>query len=93
MAALVRFAPLELLTAWTPAHSDPATLTCRFDVATLCLDEACAPAVVPEGSDVRWIGDDAARREVQTALESGRRFEVVGPPGAGGVPIREGASP
>jgi hypothetical protein len=92
LEVLARFAPLELLTAWTPAHSDPATLTCRFEVsaARLGAGEGSGRA----GPD-RWIGadDPSAQRDLQALLEDGRRFRIIGPPrhegGRSGLPIRE----
>ena len=86
VTALTQLAPLELLTAWTPAHSEPATMTVRF-------------AVSPPGDETpepeTWIATDDthAHRRLQSALESGRRFEIIGPPAPGGVPLREVTSP
>ncbi len=84
------FAPLELLTAWTPAHSDPATLTCRFECSAGRLDAGEGFAGPGRGIDV---DDPSALRDLQALLEDGRRFYVMGPPRQDGwrrrVPVRE----
>jgi hypothetical protein len=86
-AAITQLAPLELLTAWTPAHSEHSTATCRFAVATPRRDESAGAT--------SWIAtdDDGAQRQLQSALEDGQRFEIIGPVSSGGVPLREVACP
>jgi hypothetical protein len=88
LEAFARYAPLDLLTAWTPAHTDPATLTFRFEV------RAAHPARGTRPD--RWIGtgDAPAQRALQALLEGGARCAVVGAPrrdrGAMEVPLRMG---
>ncbi len=88
LAALAPLAPLELLTAWTPAHSEPATMTCRFAVAAEPGRETSPPATM-------WIAPDDhdGQRRLQSGLESGGRYEVVGSPGPDGVGLHEVSSP
>ncbi len=78
-----RFGPLELLSAWTPAHSDPATLTYRLRLAAGALD------TVVEGGRVR-VGlapdlaidpeDGPSLQQLERRIEHGERFAIVGPP-------------
>ena len=79
-----RMGPLELLTAWTPAHSHAASLTYRVTIDDAALLRL---ARVPSGEAVRppadrWIdsGDHAAIEALQARIEAGERFCVVGPP-------------
>jgi hypothetical protein len=91
-----RFGPLDLVTAWTPAHSDPWTLTFNFPVTSARIERALAPGE-PDASaaDIRWIDcdEESELRTLQSELESGRHFQVVGAPVIDGsftrVPIRE----
>jgi hypothetical protein len=82
-----RLGPLELLSAWTPAHSDPASLTYRAHLDDAALrhlarDEAGG---VPEPPAELWIdsGDEAALQALQERIEAGERLWVVGPPETG----------
>ncbi len=93
-----RFGPLELVTAWTPAHSDPNTLTFRFPVTAERIDHALMSDDTPlteHGDDIRWIDCDeqGELRQLQAEIESGRRFLIVDGPTITGaytrVPIRE----
>lgn len=79
-----RMGPLRLLTAWTPAHTYPASLTYRAE-----LDDAALLRLAgdPEGSAARpaptaWIGSDdhAAMQALQERIEAGERWCVAGPP-------------
>lgn len=69
-----RLGPLEVLTAWTPAHGNPATLTYRIGG-----DGATLPKTPPSYTSIA-CNDGAALRELQQSLESGRRFRIVGLP-------------
>jgi hypothetical protein len=78
-----KFGPLELATAWTPAHSIPQTLTYCFDVSELAIraaagDPSAEPARPPPE---RWVAadDEAAMQSLQDAIEDGRRFVICGP--------------
>jgi hypothetical protein len=97
------FGPLELLTAWTPAHSDPATLTFRFPVSKARLEHALASGPtaargpLPDRSRLVDCDDEDELRALQAALEAGDRLEVVGGRILEGsfarVPVREIEAP
>ena len=94
LAVCARFAPLELVTAWTPAHTDPRTLTFRFPATAERTERALAadsrvsresadgPIRGPIRAPIRWIDcdEDEALRALQADIESGRRFHIVGAP-------------
>ncbi len=76
-----RFGPLELLTAWTPAHSDPSTITFRFPATKERIETALGqdegPAFDPAA--VEWIDcdDTEALRALQLRIEAGERLELL----------------
>lgn len=78
-----KFGPLELETAWTPAHSIAETLTYAFDVTELSLRAAAGdPTALLErpAPDFHLESEDrAAMLALQHAIESGERFVLVGP--------------
>lgn len=91
------FGPLELLTAWTPAHSDPRTLTFRFEPTAETIGRVLrgeVDEIPPDAPGVRWIDcdDDDVLQDLQAELEAGRRYAVLGPARIDGsyvtVPIR-----
>ncbi len=79
-----RFGPLELVTAWTPAHSEAATLTYRVPITEVSLRSALGdPAVTlerPEPDFEIQAGDEAAMQALQARIEAGERFVIPGPP-------------
>jgi hypothetical protein len=80
-----KLGPLELLTAWTPAHADPATLTYRVRIDETGLRAAAGDlsAVRPERPrpDLTIAaGDEPALRALQARIEAGERFAICGPP-------------
>jgi hypothetical protein len=79
-----RFGPLELLSAWTPAHADPATLTYAVDLTETRLRHALgdpeAALDVPPPDFHVTAGDEPAMRRLQARVEAGERFVVAGPP-------------
>lgn len=79
-----RMGPLALLTAWTPAHTDPCTLTYRADLTDESLRALAGdPSVtLPCPPPDLWMDtrDLPSMRALQTRLESGERLSVVGPP-------------
>ena len=87
--------PLELITAWTPGHSDPHTLTYRFTVTQEKLEMALTERPPPLPDDVQWVDcdEEAELRALQSKLEEGRHFELVGIPVSDGsytrAPVRE----
>lgn len=79
-----RFGPLDLLTAWTPAHSEAETLTYRLQVTEDNLRYACgdpdATLEYPEADFEVTADDRAAMQDLQARIEAGEKYVVVGPP-------------
>jgi len=78
-----RFGPLDLVTAWTPVHSFPASLTYSFPVDDRVLREAAGDptARVPRPEPTRWLPtDDTSLIALQRDLEAGARWKLLGPP-------------
>jgi hypothetical protein len=96
LASLARFAPLRLLTAWTPAHTEPRTATVRLPPTDATVPPAPDGGAADAG-DAAWLAvdDDEALRALQHRLESGERLEIAGPPREDGAglrfPVREAA--
>ncbi|MHC5022545.1 MAG: hypothetical protein ACYTGG_01360 [Planctomycetota bacterium] len=86
-----RFGSMELLTAWTPAHSMPATLTYRLELADEPLRSALGDPDVtisrPAADTEINVEDHGAMRRLQARLEDGERFAIAGPPRAAGGAI------
>ena len=81
-----KFGPLELQTTWPPAHSFPATLTYAFPVTDHCMRAAAGDpdvAIERPPADL-WLDaeDEATMRRLQTEIEAGARFSLVGAPSA-----------
>ncbi|WP_428265356.1 hypothetical protein [Haliangium sp.] len=80
----VRFGPLALRTAWTPAHSEPNTLTYLVHLDDEALRHACgdpsATLAYPAPTLEIAADDHGAMQELQRRVEAGERFAVVGPP-------------
>jgi hypothetical protein len=79
-----RFGALELLSAWTPAHSEPATLSYRWTVTEEALrsgmgDPGVALPRPPADFEIA-VGDADGARALQARIESGERFVIPGPP-------------
>ncbi len=96
-----RFGPLELLTAWTPAHAFPATLTYRVELTDErlrhALGDASAAVSVPKTDREVAVDDVARMQELQRHLEDGSHYVITGPPrrrpdGSVAVPLAETAS-
>lgn len=94
-----RFGPLELMTAWTPAHSEAETVTYFMPVDDRCILAAAGDpsAEIPRPEAHFTVGaqDRDKMLELQDALERGERFMIPGPPvpdparpGAFRVPVR-----
>ena len=79
-----RFGPLDLLSSWTPAHSEAATLTYRLNVTDEAIRQAYGDPEVaipyPETDFEIEAGDEAAMLELQHRIEAGEEFVVAGPP-------------
>jgi len=73
--------PLELMTAYTPAHSLPRTLCFRAPVASVALDSLLVgPSNAPAPNAFLDVDDVPALRRLQTEIEEGVRYDLVGPP-------------
>lgn len=75
-----RFGPLELLTAFTPAHSYAKTLTYRHDTSRATLSRVIADAPTPEVEPTHHVRvDDAGLTGLQRRIERGARCTLAGP--------------
>jgi len=93
-----RMGPLGVLTAWTPGHSEPWTLTYAAttdDGALRNLAHDLDASVAHPEPDF-WVESDdhAEQQRLQDLIEAGQRFELVGPPESLGskrqrIPIRQ----
>jgi hypothetical protein len=76
--------PLRIVTAWTPAHTKPWTLTYSVAVCDSALRHLAGDpggTVTTPPADFWLRSDDhAAMRDLQVRIESGERFRVVAPP-------------
>jgi hypothetical protein len=96
-----KFGPLRLATAWTPAHTEPATLTYGVDIDAEVLRASMGdPSVrLPRPAPTLWIDDrdHNAMIALQDRIEAGERFVVTGPPerigGGQRVPIAHDPRP
>lgn len=88
----VDLGPIELVTAWTPAHSLPRTLTFRLLPEEMRPDVLLAGAAVhplaPPPTELLDPDDPAALRELQARIEAGARVRVVGRPWSAGSHVR-----
>ena len=93
-----RFGALELITAWTPAHSDPATLTYQIELTEEHLRGGLGdPAAVqprPAADFELPAGDKKAMQRLQDRIEAGERFVIPSVPiraedGSIRVPVRQ----
>ncbi|HEX7841134.1 MAG TPA: hypothetical protein VF469_26835 [Kofleriaceae bacterium] len=92
LAHYVELGPLELATAYTPAHTMPRTLTFRTPIdeerlASLLMRPATHP-LAPPANVVVDVDDVANLRQIQRELESGVRYELVGAPEARGTYVQ-----
>lgn len=80
----VDLGPIELLTAWTPAHSLPRTLTFRLQPEELSLETLlAAPSahpLAPAPNELIDPDDPHALRALQQRIEDGWSVRVVGRP-------------
>jgi hypothetical protein len=91
-----RMGPLQLLTAWTPAHTKPATFTYRAQIDEDCLRHLAGDpggrVSRPEAEEHLRTDDHQAMQALQRRIESGERWCIAGPPetrgaGAPRVPL------
>jgi hypothetical protein len=85
-----KFGELELLTAYTPAHSDPRTLTYRFQVNKKRVARALSGRdcyqKTPENAFFMDADNTGEMISVQKRLEAGEKISVCG------RPIRDGST-
>jgi hypothetical protein len=83
-----KFGPMELKTAYTPAHTEPETLTYVFDVTEDTIRAAMGDrtVVLPRPEPTEWLDSDDVEgmMRLQDRIESGARYVITGPP------LREG---
>jgi hypothetical protein len=81
--------PLDLVTAYTPAHSIPATLTFRADLTTARLRRALRGAPRAPRTE-RWldVDDERALAALQAEIEAGERWCIAGAPVLRGSEVR-----
>lgn len=84
----VRFGPLDLYTAYTPAHSLPETLTYGFEVSDDKLRHAAGdPSVAlefPEPDRHLHADDIEGMQALQREIEGGARYAIAGAPAVRG---------
>lgn len=80
-----RMGPLRLLTAWTPAHTFPQSLTYQVDIDDATLLRLAGDPLAPAAdlpAPALWIRSDdhPAMEALQARIEAGERFCVAGSP-------------
>lgn len=79
-----RLGTLELLSAWTPAHTEPWSLTYGITLSdTALLGLARDVSVTPAATQPDLVidsADHAAMRALQARIEAGERFVIAGRP-------------
>lgn len=84
LAVHTRLGPLELMTAWTPAHSEPWSLTYRANITEAAVRNlAREPGYEPErpAPDLMVDSEDhATMQRLQKEIEAGARYVVTGRP-------------
>jgi hypothetical protein len=79
-----KFGPLDLVTAYTPAHSEPRSLTYRFDVTDERLRAACGDPSIslirPAATEELDADDEEGMRRIHAEVRAGVRWQVVRAP-------------
>ncbi|MCA9562596.1 MAG: hypothetical protein KC561_03860 [Myxococcales bacterium] len=87
-----KFGNLDLVTAYTPAHSEHMTLTYRVEVSLNGLLNACGDpsASIERPEPEFWLdaADEAHAIQMQDQIEAGTRYQIVGPPQMSGDSVR-----
>lgn len=81
-AVHVKFGPVRLETAYTPAHSYAASFTYRHPTDLATLERVIAGEEPPLPKRTRWIAadDERALKALHVLIERGRSVELAGPP-------------
>lgn len=97
LGSYVSFGPLEVVTAYTPAHSVRRTLTWRlhlqqFGVESALMKPGGVSPSAPPATHMLDVDDEEALIALQRDIERGVRVAIVGPPSTRGsivqVPLR-----
>jgi len=96
LATYVDLGPLDVVTAYTPAHSLPRTMCFRAEIREESLQSLLmGPRVHPMSPPANYlldVDDLDALKSVQRELETGRRYQIVAAPSVHGawvqVPMR-----
>ena len=92
----VSLGPLEVITAYTPNHSVPKTLTWRLElkrplIEAALINNGASVAALPATHMVD-VDDEDALKQMQSEIEDGVRYQIVGQPMTRGsivqVPVR-----
>jgi hypothetical protein len=79
-----KFGPLDLVTAYTPAHSKPETLTYRVAIHDECLRAACGDPTValarPPATRLIDADDHPTLHALQRELLDGARYQIASAP-------------
>ena len=79
-----KFGPLDLVTAYTPAHSEPMTLTYRVEITVDGLLNACGDpsAQISRPEPTLWMDatDEDRANKLQDEIEAGERYQITGRP-------------
>jgi len=89
------FAPLTVLTAWLPAHTEPATCTFRFDAGEERIARALTGGIAESEGELLDVSEVSVLQDLQREIEAGHSVRIVGLPREAGarldVPfVREG---
>lgn len=83
-----KFGPLDLVTAYTPAHSNPMTFTYRVEITEQALRNACGDPSAgldrPAATFSLAVDDVDGAHRLQDEIERGARYVIVD------RPVREG---
>ena len=96
LSMYTRLGPLDILTAYTPNHSVPETLTWRLNlrrplIEAALISDGASVAALP-ATHMLDIDDVEALKRMQQEIEEGVQYQIVGPPNIRGsivqVPVR-----
>jgi hypothetical protein len=96
LSEFVSLGPLEVITAYTPNHSVPKTLTWRLElkrplIEAALISDGASVAALP-ATHMLDVDDEDALKRMQSDIEAGIRYHIVGQPTTRGsivqVPVR-----